>query len=80
VRFEEIRKYIDDFIASKLVSFYRQGIRKQSERWQRSLMQTGNISLINIFCLFFDKDLILQKKLNTFLYAYYNINVWNNYS
>jgi len=33
VRFE-IRKCIDDFIALKPVSFYRQGIRKLSERWQ----------------------------------------------
>jgi len=36
VRFEEIRKCIDDFIASKLyrfiMSFYRQGIRKLPER------------------------------------------------
>jgi len=55
VRFEEIRKCIDDFIASKPVSFYRQGIRKLSERWQK-LMQTGNISLINSFRLFLNKD------------------------
>jgi len=32
VRFKEIRKCIDDFIASKPVIFYRQGIRKLSER------------------------------------------------
>ena len=31
VRLEEIRKCIDDFIASKPVSFYRQGIRKLPE-------------------------------------------------
>jgi len=30
--FEEIRKCIDDFIALKPVSFYREGIRKLSER------------------------------------------------
>jgi len=35
VRFEEIRKCIDDFIASKLMSFYRQGIRKLPEIWQK---------------------------------------------
>jgi hypothetical protein len=33
VEFEEIRKCIDDFIASKLVSFYRQRIRNLPERW-----------------------------------------------
>jgi len=32
VRFEVIRKCIDDFIASKPMSFYRQGIRKLSEK------------------------------------------------
>jgi len=32
VRFEDIRKCIDDFIASEPVSFYRQGIRKLSEK------------------------------------------------
>jgi len=32
VRFEEIRKCIDDFIASKPVSFYHQGIRNLPER------------------------------------------------
>jgi len=35
VRFEEIRKCIDDFIVSKMVSFYRQGIRKLPEKWQK---------------------------------------------
>jgi [histone H3]-lysine36 N-dimethyltransferase SETMAR len=33
IEFEEIQKCIDDFIASKLVSFYRQGIRSLSEKW-----------------------------------------------
>jgi len=42
----------DDFIASNLGDFYRQGIRKLLERWQKLLMQAGNIWLINIFCLF----------------------------
>jgi len=35
VRFEEMRNCINDFIASKPVNFYRQGIRKLPERWQR---------------------------------------------
>jgi len=35
VKFEEIRKCIDDFIASKPVSFYRQRIRKLPERLQK---------------------------------------------
>jgi len=35
VRFGEIQKCIDDFIVSKPVSFYRQGICKLSERWQK---------------------------------------------
>jgi len=32
VRFEEIRKCIDDFIASKPVGFYRQGIRSRTRK------------------------------------------------
>jgi len=35
MRFEEIRKCIDDFTVLKLVSFYRQGIRKLPEIWQK---------------------------------------------
>jgi len=35
VKFGEIRKFIDDSIASKPVSFYRQGIRKLLEKWQK---------------------------------------------
>jgi len=41
VRFEEIRKCIDDFIASKPASFYRQGIRKLPERWQKVVDTNG---------------------------------------
>jgi len=41
VRFEEIRKCIDDFIASKPMSFYRQGIRKLSEIWQKVIDANG---------------------------------------
>jgi len=54
VRFEKIRKCIDEFIVTKTVSFYCQEIRKVPER--KSLIQTGNISLVNIFCLFLNKD------------------------
>jgi len=42
VRFEEIRKCIDNFIASKPVSYYRQGISKLLERWQK-VIDAGNI-------------------------------------
>jgi len=35
VRFEEIRKCIDDFIPSEPMSFYRQGILKLPEKWQK---------------------------------------------
>jgi len=41
VRFEEIRKCIDDFIASKPVSFYRQEIRKIPEKWQKIVDANG---------------------------------------
>jgi len=41
VRFEQILKCIDDFIASKPVNFYRQGIRKLSERWQKVIDANG---------------------------------------
>jgi len=53
VRFEEIRKCIDDFIASEPVNCYRQGIHKL-EDIKRSVMQTGNILLINIFLFVFE--------------------------
>jgi len=41
VRLEEIRKCIDDFIVSKPVSFYRQGIRKLPEIWQKVVDANG---------------------------------------
>jgi len=41
VRFEEIRKCIDDFIPSKPVSFCHQGIRKLPERWQKIVDANG---------------------------------------
>jgi len=41
VRFEEIRKRIDDFIASKPVSFYRQGIYKLPKKWQKIVDANG---------------------------------------
>jgi len=50
VRFEEVRKCIDDFIASKPVSFIKE-FANYSKDAKRSLMQTGNISVI-IICLF----------------------------
>jgi len=57
VRFVEIRKCMDDFIASKPVGA---SIIKEfascPKDGKRSLIQTGNISLINIFCLFLNKD------------------------
>jgi len=41
VTFEEIRKCIDDFVALKLMSFYRQEIRKLPERWQKIVDANG---------------------------------------
>jgi len=41
VRFEDIREFIDDFIASNPVSFYRQEIRKLSKRWQKVVDANG---------------------------------------
>jgi len=41
VKFGEMRKYIDDFIASKPVSFYHQGIRKLPERWKKIVDANG---------------------------------------
>jgi len=41
VRFEEIRKCIDEFIASKPLSFYRQRICKLPERWQKIVDANG---------------------------------------
>jgi len=69
MKFEEIRKCIDDFIASKPVSFFRQGIRKLPERWQKVVDRNGEYFAANIFCLFLNKDLILQKKHRIFLYT-----------
>jgi len=41
VRYEEIQKCIDDFIALKPMSFYRQRIHKLPERWQRVIRANG---------------------------------------
>jgi len=40
MRFEEIRKCIDDFIASPM-SLNRQGIRKLPKRWQKVVDANG---------------------------------------
>uniref|UniRef100_A0A1I7XP78 HTH_48 domain-containing protein n=1 Tax=Heterorhabditis bacteriophora TaxID=37862 RepID=A0A1I7XP78_HETBA len=37
----EVRKWIDDFIASKPISFFHEGIRKLSERWQKVIESEG---------------------------------------
>uniref|UniRef100_A0A1I7WXX0 Histone-lysine N-methyltransferase SETMAR n=1 Tax=Heterorhabditis bacteriophora TaxID=37862 RepID=A0A1I7WXX0_HETBA len=36
----EVRKWIDNFIASKPTSFFHEGIRKLSERWQKQCDET----------------------------------------
>jgi len=54
MRFEEIWKCIDDFIASKLVSFYRQGIRKLPEKWQKIVYANGEYFAINMFLFVFE--------------------------
>jgi len=41
VSFEEIQKGVDDFIALKLVSYYRQGICKLPEKWQKIIDANG---------------------------------------
>jgi hypothetical protein len=38
---EEVRKSIDDFIASKLPSFFRDGIRQLPERWSKVIENNG---------------------------------------
>uniref|UniRef100_A0A1I7XT55 Mariner Mos1 transposase n=1 Tax=Heterorhabditis bacteriophora TaxID=37862 RepID=A0A1I7XT55_HETBA len=37
----EVRKRIDNFIASKLMSFFYEGIRKLPERWQKVIESEG---------------------------------------
>uniref|UniRef100_A0A1I7XCL0 Integrase n=1 Tax=Heterorhabditis bacteriophora TaxID=37862 RepID=A0A1I7XCL0_HETBA len=37
----EVRKWIDDFIASKLMSFFNKRIRKLPERWQKVIESEG---------------------------------------
>ncbi|CAK9814698.1 Mariner Mos1 transposase [Anthophora quadrimaculata] len=41
-RLEEIRQCIDDFNASKPVSFYREGIRQLPKRWQKAIDANGD--------------------------------------
>ncbi|CAK9833798.1 Mariner Mos1 transposase [Anthophora retusa] len=41
-RLEEIRQCIDDFNASKPVSFYREGIRQLPKRWQKVIDANGD--------------------------------------
>uniref|UniRef100_A0A1I7WR85 DUF2256 domain-containing protein n=1 Tax=Heterorhabditis bacteriophora TaxID=37862 RepID=A0A1I7WR85_HETBA len=44
----KVRKWIGDFIASKAMSFCREGIRNLPERWQKTVTinAEGNISKI----------------------------------
>uniref|UniRef100_A0A1I7XKU1 Immunoglobulin I-set domain protein n=1 Tax=Heterorhabditis bacteriophora TaxID=37862 RepID=A0A1I7XKU1_HETBA len=42
----EVRKWIDDFIASKPTSFFYEGIRKLPERWQKGTAQTTGKILV----------------------------------
>uniref|UniRef100_A0A1I7X2Z4 HTH_48 domain-containing protein n=1 Tax=Heterorhabditis bacteriophora TaxID=37862 RepID=A0A1I7X2Z4_HETBA len=37
----EVRKWIDDFIASKPMSFFHEGIRKLPKRWQKVIEREG---------------------------------------
>uniref|UniRef100_A0A1I7X0S9 Histone-lysine N-methyltransferase SETMAR n=1 Tax=Heterorhabditis bacteriophora TaxID=37862 RepID=A0A1I7X0S9_HETBA len=37
----EVRKWIDDFIASKPTSFFHEGIRELPERWQKVIESEG---------------------------------------
>uniref|UniRef100_A0A1I7WW10 Mariner Mos1 transposase n=1 Tax=Heterorhabditis bacteriophora TaxID=37862 RepID=A0A1I7WW10_HETBA len=37
----EVRKWIDDFIASKPMSFFHEGIRNSAERWQNIIESQG---------------------------------------
>uniref|UniRef100_A0A1I7XLR9 Mariner Mos1 transposase n=1 Tax=Heterorhabditis bacteriophora TaxID=37862 RepID=A0A1I7XLR9_HETBA len=37
----EVRKWFDDFIASKPMSFFHEGIRKLPERWQKVIESEG---------------------------------------
>ncbi|EFN81193.1 hypothetical protein EAI_13128, partial [Harpegnathos saltator] len=39
---EEVRKSIDDFIKSKPPSFFRSGIQKLPERWQKCVESKGD--------------------------------------
>lgn len=38
---EEVRKWVDDWIASKPISFYRDGIAKLPERWEKVVQNNG---------------------------------------
>jgi len=53
MRFEEIRKCIDDIIALKAVSFYRQGIRKLPARWQNVVDANGEYFVDEYFLFVF---------------------------
>jgi len=67
VRFEEIRKCIDDFpVASKSVSFYRQEIRKLPERWQKVVDANGEYFL---FC-FWIKIEFYKKSTSNIVYRW----------
>uniref|UniRef100_A0A1I7WJL6 Uncharacterized protein n=1 Tax=Heterorhabditis bacteriophora TaxID=37862 RepID=A0A1I7WJL6_HETBA len=46
----EVRKWIDDFIASKLMSFFNERIRKLPERWQKlCTIFTAVVPFIGLF-------------------------------
>jgi len=67
VRFEEIRKCIDDFIVSELVSFYRQGIRRRmaKDRW----CKRGIFRWLIFFVCFWIKIEFYKRKYRTLLYT-----------
>jgi len=70
MRFEEIRKCIDDFIASKPMSFYLQGIRKLLKRWQKIFEANAECFADYYPFVYFEiKIEFYKKKHGTFLYT-----------
>jgi len=50
--FVEIENWLQNWIASKDESFFRDGIRKLPERWKKVVGSDGQYTLIDLFILF----------------------------
>jgi len=66
--YEDIKNCIDDWIASKDVAFFRRGIHKLSERWEK-VTSDGHYFEKHYVPFFHNKCLIFDKKRRKLIYT-----------